>query len=666
MRKKVATLFLLFVFVFASLATAAETQWTFPDKWLKAPTASEKGIDQFQQAPSLQEKVENNELPPVGERLPDDPFVREPYKSAGKYGGTLTVAATGPNAYNDITHARVPNLFTNDPGASKVIPELAKSYEFKDNSTKLIIKLREGVKWSDGHPFTADDIMYWYEDEILNPDISIWARSFWEVDGQFPEVKKLDKYTIEMEFAAPFRPTKAFLNYWTSQQTNFFEPAHYLKKYHKKYNSDVEKLAEKEGYDNWKEMYYDHRDIYPGQKFPDTPVLGPWVLKKRSSTQRVYKRNPYYFAVDSEGNQLPYIDELKVKIVSDREVAILDAMQGELDIAGFILKPSGFPMYKRKEDKGDYKVHAWRSANSSEVTYGFNLNHPDKVKREIFKDVRFRRALSLAINRKELNQFVYQGLGEPSQVTVAPSCSYYKEEWAKSYAEYDPERAKKLLNEMGLEKNSDGFYMRPDGKVLTINMDVPSGSSTGTVGMDEVNELVTQYWNSIGVKTEFKMISRDLFYQRTESTEHDIASWHADRMQELRAYLPGLAPIEMGGSLQYASEWSQWRNYQTWLNNDKKGDKPSSKGIEPPAEVKDYMELKASWYKAQTEKEYKRIAQEIFDFHADKVWLIGTVARSLRPVIVQNDLKNVPERLPFSDGTSFWRIARPDQFYFDN
>ena len=178
MRKRVLVLLVLTIFAFSGFASAADEQWTFPDKWLKAPTASEKGITNFKQAPLLQKKVENGELPPLEKRLPDNPFVREPYKSTGEYGGTLTVAATGPNAYNDITHARIPNLFTNDPGASKVIPELAKSFEFKDNSTKLVIKLRKGIKWSDGHPFTADDIMYWYEDEILDPDISIWLEVF--------------------------------------------------------------------------------------------------------------------------------------------------------------------------------------------------------------------------------------------------------------------------------------------------------------------------------------------------------------------------------------------------------------------------------------------------------------------------------------------------------
>ena len=666
MKKWLCILFCLMIVLFLPALVLANINWSWPEAWDQTKTTDEFAIDEFKQSPFLDQAVASGQLPSVEKRLPENPLVREPYQEIGQYGGTATVAATSPNAYCDITHLRIPNLFTCDPSVAKVLPDIAESYQLLDNSSRLVIYLRKGLKWSDGFPFTADDIIFWYQAEILDEDIVSWSKSFWEVDGKFPELKKIDDYTVEMKFAAPFRPTQGLLNYWTSQQSNFFQPAHFLQKYHKKYNPEVEQLAEEKGYDNWQDMYYDYIDIYPSQKYPEIPVLGPWVLKERSSTRRIYERNPYYYVVDPEGNQLPYIDRLEVRIVSDPEIAILDAMQGNLDFAGFILKPSDFAMYKQNEEKGDYRVFAYRSANSSEVTYAFNLNHPDEIKRKVFQDVRFRQAMSLGINRDEINQFVYQGFGTPGQVTVDPGCSYFQGEWMTSHAEYDPEQAKQLLDKIGLKRGADGFLRLPNGEQFVIDLSVPSGSETGTLGMDNVNELVAQYWNDLGVKTNFKMISRDLYFTRTGAGEHDVCAWHADRMKELRVYLPGLSSYELSGNLKFATEWASWHNYQQWLAGGEEGYEPASQGWEPPPAIKGYLKLNDSWYRAQTEEEYQRIAKEIFNFHAENLWLIGTVARALQPVIIQNKLRNVPEKLPFSDGTSFWRIARPDQWFFKN
>ena len=668
MKKKIIILSLICFVLFLGFSTSnvysSTENWSFPDEWLESPTASELGIDEFSESDILIEKVESGNLPPVEERLPVDPPVRAPYESVGEYGGTFRVASTGVDVYHEMTHARVPNLFTNDPGASEVIPEIAEGYEFKDDSTRLVIYLREGLKWSDGEPFTTDDIMFWYESEILHDDITIWARSFWEVEGEFPEVKQVDEYTVEFIFPEPFRPTEGLLNYWTAQQNNLFVPAHYLKKYHIDHNENVEELVEKDDdYDTWLDQYYGRREVHSSYRYPEMPVLGPWKLVERSSSRRVLERNPYYFMVDTEGNQLPYLDEIVVDIYSDVEVAILDAMQGNLDLAAMILRSSEFPMYVQNETQGDYSTFRYRSGNVSEVTYALNLNHPDEAKNELFNDVRFRQALSLAIDRHEINEFVYLGLGDPRQFTIDPSASYYKEEWGEAFAEYDPERAIDLIEEIGLEKGSDGYYKLPNGEDLIIELRVPSGSDTGTVGMDEVNELVSDYWNEIGVRTEFEMVSRELYTSQTSETEHDIAVWHADRMEELRAYLPGLAPIHLSGNLQYGNEWARWKNYQEWLDRDKTGEEPASEGVEPPEYIKDYMDLVDSWYTAQTDEEYLQIAEEIFDFHSENLFVIGTVAKALRPVIINNRVNNVPEQLPFSDGTSFMRIARPDQWY---
>lgn len=660
---KSKNVFILVVGLFLLSSVTFASEWTWPEYWAESQTADQQGVKEFHQSPMLDEAVKNGELPPVEERLPKNPVVRKPYQEIGQYGGTARVASTSPNAYCDITHMRIPNLFTSDTSVTKVISEVAESFELSDDAKKLTVRLREGLKWSDGHPFTTEDIRFWWEDEVLDKDISVWSKGFWILEGKLPEFKVIDKYAVEFTFPKSFQPVKGMLNYWIVQQLNFFDPAHYMKKFHKKYNPDVEKLAKEEGYDNWLQLFYARRDIEPSQKYPETPVLGAWMLESRSSTKKVYVRNPYYWAVDTEGNQLPYIDRLEVNIFSDQEIAVLDAMQGNLDFAGFILSPSDFAMYKANEDKGDYSVFAWRSANASQATYAFNLNHPDEAKREIFQDVRFRRAMSLAINREEINQFVYQGLATPSQVTVLPGTSYYEDWWATSYADYDPDQANQLLDEMGLKKGSDGFRRRPDGEILTIALSAPSAGEAGNPGLDETNDLIAQYWNEVGVKTEFQIVSRELYHTRTSTGQHDVGVFHADRMQELRAYIPGATKFEMSAELDYANEWAAWHSWKLWNENGQIGNEPSSKGWEPPQDVKDYFTLLDSWYAAQTNEEYKEIAKELWSFHAENLWLIGTVARPLSPVIISNRLHNVPEQLPFSDGTSWWRIAKPAQWY---
>ncbi len=666
MLKRIMGFALLGVLLCSTLSFAYSLEWTWPAAWDRALTSEEYGITAFSESPLLALLVAEGKLPPVQERLPKNPLVIEPFEKIGQYGGTLTVASTSVNAYNDITHLRIPNLFRDNPGVSEVIPDIAESFALLDGNSRLVISLREGLKWSDGHPFTAEDIMYWYEYEVLHDDISVWARSFWLVDGEFPLFTKIDDYTVEIQFAAPFRPTMGLLNHWTSQQSNFFSPAHYMKQYHIAFNEleELNELAKEFGYDTWQAHYYSRADLYPGQKYPELPVVGPWMLKERSSTGRIYERNPYFYAVDTEGNQLPYIDRLEVRIISDREVAVLDAMQGNLDIAGFILSPAEFGMYMQNQQRGDYRVLVWRSANSSEVTYAFNQNHPDPQKRALFNDVRFRQAMSLAIDREEINQFVYQGMGTPSQVTVDPSASYFKPQWAESFAEFDPDSARALLQEIGLTKGRDGFFRGLDGEALTIELHVPSGAQTGTVGFDEVNELVAQYWREVGINTDFRMVSRDLYGVRSTAGEHDITAWHADTTQELRIYMPRLSKFEMGRYLRYAVKWGQWYTYQNWLAFGEKGPEPGNKGEEPPQFVKEHLATLDSWYKAQTDEEYQSIATKLFDFHAEQLWLIGTVARSLRPIIVTNKLQNMPVSLPFADDNSFWRLARAEQWYF--
>lgn len=658
---------LLGVFLFASgqpeeaqdTPSAAPTgEAAFPDEWLDPPTASEAGITSFQQAPMLDALVQSGELPPVEDRLPDDPLVRYPVERIGEYGGEAIAAATSPNGWADVSHSRIPYLFNHDMGVTTVIPNIAKGFEFSDDATELIIYLRPGMRWSDGEPFTTDDVMFWYEDLVMYEGAPVWNP--WRVAGVQVEFQRIDDYSFRMIFPKPFRPAMGMLNFFMSRQQTMFQPKHYLSQFHIKYNADANELARSEGYETWVQLFQAHQEIGPGQTDPNMPVLGAWMLESRSQTEKVFVRNPYYWAVDPDGNQLPYLDYWKADIISDQEVAILQAMQGSLDFAAMILRTSDFELYKDNESRGDYRVLQYQAGNTSQVAYVFNLTHPDEEYREIFQDDRFRQAMSVAINRDEINAYTFLGLGIPGQATVDSNVSYYNPEWGDAYAQYDLDLANQLLDDMGMARGSDGFRRRPDGSEFVLVMD-----GTGEFGSGEVNELVAQYWEAAGINVNLRTISRDLYLQRVRAGEHMVGIWRINRMEELRSYVPGFIEFEPGGkSLNWGLDWWTWYQHDRWEKAGRQGTEPPTSTLgDPPVWVQDYFDLRDRWHTAADEEDYQRYAREYWDFFAERTLVIGTVGKPVVPAIVTNELRNVLSTSTFGDGTSSWYVTQPDQWF---
>lgn len=653
--KRVYYFTVLLVFILTICVSAGQ----IPESWSNPKTAAELGITEFNEAPMLKELVEKGELPPVEERLPvpEDLMVIEPVDRVGEYGGTVTSVAIGPSSWADGS-CYLPWMFFVDQTVSNVVPDVAKSYEFTNDNKELIIHLRKGLRWSDGHPFTVEDILFWWNDVANDPEVNHWTVWSWRLDGINPEFEKIDDYTLKITFPKP-NPTiiKAVLSWWRTQQDFFYSPAHHLKQFHAKYNPDVHQVAEEAGYGSWVQFFNDKKAVGPGQQNLDLPVLGPWVLKERTSTEKVFVRNPYYFVVDTEGNQLPYVDKWVIKIKSDAEVAKLDAIQGNLDFAGRILSANELPMYKQNESVGDYKVYPWESTVSAQIGLAFNVTHPDPEKREIFGDVRFRRAMSLVINRDEINEFAYRGLATPAQATVNPGVPYFEEWWAETYAEYDPERANKILDEMGLERGSDGFRVTPMGRTLIIDMQIPTpGSVGGTAQLGTVAELIKAYWEEVGVKVNLKTISRELYQERVDSGVHDVGVWPINTTRDFSAFA-----FDDDGT-RYAVEWQQWEVHRVWEETGREGEEPPA-GIKPPQHAIEQLERLEAYKSATSEEEMYRIAKEIWNYYAEQLYIIGTVARPVTPVIVSNDLINVPEKAPFSDPSGWWKIAHPEQWF---
>ncbi len=610
-------------------------------------------IVSFSEAPSLSELVKEGKLPPVEKRLPDEPLVYE-VPQIGKYGGELRSACIGPNAYSDIEDMREFYLFRTDPFCTKIYPEIARKYEFSEDMKTLTIYLREGMKWSDGEPFTVDDILFWWEDEVLNDELYPVKPTIWMPGGELAEFEKIDDYTLQIHFAVPYRPILGYIAYFGTLQSIFFDPAHYLKKWHIKYNPDANELAKEEGFDYWYQAFAFHRDRGPAQQDTKLPLLEPWILEKRSLIQRIYKRNPYFCGVDQAGNQLPYADRLVVDIIENEEVATMKLLGGELTHGGYAIgmKMENYTLYKENEKNGNYHVELWDTPLPAVVAFAFNLDHPDPVLREIFRDVRFRRAMSLAINRDEINEFAYLGTGTPMQATVHPSCSYYKEEWATAYANYDPEQANKLLDEMGLERGPDGFRLRPDGKPLAITLQYVMGA--GMPGVNTVCELAKNYWEKVGVKVACTEVERSFYHTRAHAGQLDVGIWMVERTLELRCYVPDLTQWNPQASMGYAVPSKIWH------------DTGGESGEEPCEAVKAFFDAFDRWYLAVTDEEYKKRAEEVWDLQAQNLYLIGTVGFTKVPVALSNSLRNTPTKpLPFGDDMAWWGVTRGMTWFFE-
>lgn len=610
----------------------------------KAAEKTEEAGPSKKQSPIFQEMVKSGDLPPLEERIPADPLVVKPYEKVGIYGGTWRSGSTGKSdgAWQARTMAWE-DLLRWKPDLTEIIPNVASSWDVTDDGKEWTFYLRKGMKWSDGHPFTADDFVWWYENYIKNDELSPSKPSWMKPGGELGVVEKVDDATVKFTFSAA---NGLFLFRLANNQP--FLPAHYLEQFHIAFNKDaVEKGVADEGYDDWV-AYFGAKNDYRDNV--DRPVIFGWMITVPvgSATQIKAERNPYYWKVDTEGNQLPYIDVQDYPIVESKDILLMKALNGEIDMMSrHFTNDQNKPVLADGMEKGGYHFFKMLPTGPNTMNLCFNLSHKDLGLREVFLKKEFRIAMSHAINRQDIIDTVFVGQGEPRQSGPLESSKYYNEQLATQYLEYDVDKANQILDDLGLEKGPDGMRKRFDGKPLYFNIDCMVNVATH----GQVMEMVSKMWKEVGVDSAVKNIERGLFYERKQANEHDMVPfWVGDGMVVIvdpRSYMP------------YSHESPFGNGWVTWRDTDGK------EGVEPPDAAKQQMELYKTIEATASPEEQEKLMKEILQIAADQFWVLGISTPTPGYGIVKNNFKNVPEEM-----YSWWPArnpaqTNPEQYYIE-
>jgi ABC-type transport system substrate-binding protein len=599
-----------------------------PDGTRQSGGKATEGLE-LKESPQLAEQVKAGKLPPLEQRLPPKPMVITPLDEFGQYGGTWHTFGDRPPLNLEAT-ILYDWLVRWNPEWTEVIPNLAESWDVDSGGKQFTFHLRQGVKWSDGEPWTADDLVFAYNDILLNDKLFPSGPPWQFLTGGEPgRLRKLDKYTIRFEFSQPNGLFLEALASWVDQSL-VTAPRHYLVQFHIKYNPNAGKVAKEAGFDSWYDYFLDRRNLAT----TEIPVLFGWKTSEVGS-RMVFERNPYYWKTDTKGRQLPYIDTQVKTLVQSSETALLQASQGEFEFLNPTFfnpnlgTPNNKPVLAKSRATGKFHFVEGISSTMNMAVIAFNLNCKNEGLRSVFQNRDFRIGMSYAINRPEIIDAVYQRQGEPWQAMPRKESDFYVEQFAKQYTEYDPKKANEYLDKAGYtQRDSEGFRLRSDGDRISFKVQVVTQEPTEIDNL----QLVSGYWKTVGVDMSLDTIDRSLFYSRKAANEFDASVWTGDggmrdAILEPRWYFPFSAESN------FALRWAAWYTSR------------GADGDEPTEAAKQQMSL---YDKLRAEIEYSKrrdYLMQILDIAAEQFWVIGTVLPVGNFGIQTDNFHNVPKSM---------------------
>ena len=555
----------------------------------------------YSESPLLQEQVSAGDLPPVEERLPANPLVVEPLEEVGTYGGTLRRGSAGVFAYLTENFTREPLTMwpLPLPSAGEPLPNLAESWEYNEDGTEVTVKLREGVKWSDGAPFTSADVEFYWNDVMLDENVTETIPGILMVNGEAPGLEVIDDYTLKFTF-----PTSYF--YFAEAQASVLEiawPKHVLADLHPKYNAEA--------------TYEDINGQVDWQNGRGQVTLQAWMLDEYVPGEIIkYVRNPYYWKVDLAGNQLPYFDYAEIEVVEDRQAVALGSITGDFDLDAMWVGVQHLQLFTQGQQEGrDYDLGF---ADIPGMILYFNLDSADPAKKEAFRNINFRRAFSLAINRQEISDVLYSGLLTPAGTVFSPATPYYSEEDAALWSSFDPEQAEALLDEAGFaDADGDGFRETPSGDALNIIIDVAQHDLYTPSA-----EIIIENLAAVGIEATMNVRDQNLIATNYETANFDVSVWD---------FLGSDAPLagDLGRLVSTGPNTPAW--HMNWQE-----DSVSEDFLTVNRALNDATKLP---FEARTET-----LTEASRLMADNVWNVH-IGFYRRPFIVSNRLGNAPRQI---------------------
>jgi peptide/nickel transport system substrate-binding protein len=594
-------------------------------------------------------------LPPVTERIPEQPLIVDleaKGRDFGHQGGALRTMITRSKDTRQMVVYGYTRLVVYDRNYV-LQPDLLESYENIDDKI-FTFHLRKGHKWSDGEPFNSADFEYWWDDVANNEELMpSGPPEFLRVEGELPQVSFPDDLTVIYAWS---KPNPQFLQILAQARPPFiFRPAHYLNSYHLDF-ADEEQLQieiKTKKVRSWASLHNKVDNMY---KFDnaDLPTLQPWIIGKKSTkSRRVFTRNPYYHRVDTKGVQLPYIDTVEMSVVGAGLVAAkANAAEVDLQARGLSFKDISI-LKKGEKDSGKYKTLLWANGVASQIVIYPNLNFADPVWREVLRDVRFRRALSMSVDRRMINRALYFGLAVEGAMTALPASPFFDPENRAAWAMYDLEAANALLDAMGLDKRrADGIRLLPDGRPMMFVVETAGERQE----VENALQITTDTWRDIGVQLVIRPLDRDILRSRVDAGVSMAAVWFG---WDNGLPQPYTSPAYLAPRQQEFFAWPKWGQY--FLTEGQAGEKVD---MAAPQEL---MDLSLKWDRATTNKERSDIWRKMLKIHADQVYGVSVLAEAPQPVVVSNRLRNVPENAIWAwEPGAHFGIHRMDEFYFED
>ncbi len=609
----------------------------------------------FTESISLSDQVESGLLPAIDDRVPDTPLIvdlRAKGRTAGQQGGVLRTMVSRKKDIRQMVVYGYARLIGYDHNY-KLKPDLLLDYDVDENR-KFTFRLRPGHRWSDGHPFTSADFKYWWQDVANNPELSpSGPPSILRVDGELPEVTFPDQHTVIYQWN---KPNPHFLPALAQARPPFiFRPRHYLEQFHHGYatKDSLAAMIEDKRVRSWMALHNKLDNMY---KFDNAalPTLQPWMANdKGSKSLKVFTRNPFYHRVDTNGVQLPYIDAVHMSIVGGGLIAA-KANAGESDLQARGLDFNNIAILKKGEkDSDNYRVHLWANGVAAQIAIYPNLNYRDPVWRELLRDVRFRRALSMGIDRNMINRALYFDLGTESSMQALPDSPLHDPQLQTLWATFNTDKANQLLDDIGLTtKRADGIRLLPDGRPMRFVIETAGERQE----VENALQIITDTWRELGIQLVMRPLDRDILRMHVYSGITMASVWFGWDNGIPNAQI---SPDYLAPTQQEFFAWPMWGQFhQTGGEAGESPDMP---------EAAQLLELSRQWEQTTSETEKHAIWKKMLRIHADQVYGIGVIAETPQPVVASKHLRNVPEDVLWSwEPGAHFGIHRIDEFYFDS